>query len=229
MTAKKFLFGIIFIVLGIFLLLSLFNVLALPSNIFSYWPVLLIIAAIGMLLDRNSSLPFPIALAAFGTLFLLKNLDVSFMSDVSMWKVGAAIFVIYIGMEILFPKKFKLPKKNFKNESLNGDNIKRHCFFSESSSDINAQNFTYGDFSSTFGSLSVHMSGTRFNPDGSVINAHVSFGNLEIYLPRDTSVNLVNNIKFGETDNHPNPGSSCSQTVTINTSGSFGNVEIFYI
>lgn len=238
MSAKKILFGILFIVIGILIVLSLFQIIILRQNIFAYWPALLMAYGISGLFEKYDSKVFHGLLTLYSTLFLLKNLDVAFMQSVPMFRLGLAFLIIYVGLEMLFTHPFKKAASaikrdtgtnSYNNES--GDVLKRHSSFSSDNLNVNSSNFLSGEFSASFGSLEISMLGTTLHPEGATIHANVSFGSIKFFIPVGTNVKLLSAITLGSAHetvrnfkiNKEGP------MLMIHASGAFGGVEICYI
>lgn len=88
-----------------------------------------------------------------------------------------------------------------------------------------------GQFSSSFGSLEVFFDQAQLSPEGAEIFVDVSFGSLELYIPKTWKVIDKVRVSLGSVENDvrlSHPAEDAPQ-LTIKGETSFGSVQIHYI
>ena len=239
MKKERVLWGILFILGAIFLLLSRTEFMQnLEVNIWTiFWTITLIIIMIKSIFNLNFFgifIPIP---------FLYELYDeMLYIEDFGFWTLFFATLLLSIGCNILFPKKWKVYNspvqwnagknvsydETFKNH--NNEYVSHEVNFSSCIKYVDSDCFKSGRFESNFGSLKVYFNNTvMLEPQATAFVAS-SFGSLELYIPKEWIV--VNQIKspiFGEVREKGYCAQSATNTLFLKGECNFGKIDIFYI
>ncbi|MDF1618372.1 LiaF transmembrane domain-containing protein, partial [Petrocella sp. FN5] len=104
-------FGIILIAVGIISLLSSLGYVESWDLYSTFWPLILILLGIKHLMDYQSSNLFGLILILIGTLFQLDNLDIKYLSNLSVGEMMIPMIIILIGLSFIIPKGEESKKK----------------------------------------------------------------------------------------------------------------------
>lgn len=213
-----------------------------------YFPginVFKLILSAGLLVILIESIP---KLNFAGILFPIAFLAILFdetlhIESLTPWPVlGIALFGS-IGLSLIFPQKHKytqdeshihvdMPDDYFAETSSQEYNnrIQAIVSFNSSIKYLNSQNFEYGDFKSSFGSLKVYFDQAGLNNNSATVQVDVSFGSITLFVPRSWNIQVNAKTSFGSVDEK---GSRAivenSPILYINGNISFGNLEIVYV
>ncbi len=103
-------FGIIIILIGGGLLLSSTGIVDIHISIGTFWPLILIVPGLGKLINNNGRNISSIFMIAIGGFFLLRNLNVPFISDISLGRVFWPALIIIYGLSLIIPQEQYKPK-----------------------------------------------------------------------------------------------------------------------
>lgn len=94
---------------------------------------------------------------------------------------------------------------------------------------VNSKSLQKANLDCSFGALKVYFDNTKIHEDGAVINLDVSFGGVELFIPKEW--NLVNgvNCALGAIEEKNSRKESGGPTVTLVGNISFSGVEITYV
>ena len=115
-------------------------------------------------------------------------------------------------------------------EDVDGNNPYVKLSFGSSSKYIHADALKSGQFSCSFGTLSVYFDQAQLDPDGAEIYLDCSFGEIKVYCPREWKIvdklkaslgSVRNDLRSRSTPDGP--------SVVLNGGTSFGSIEILYI
>ena len=201
------------------------------------WPTALLFAGIHGLTKNFSFLG--IGCLLFGAYFLLDH-----------WK----LFDFKIGGEIIFPvvivlmglglfadafKKHGKPKVRVTNNSKNGkaktnytayaNRFDYSASFSEDSRFVTIQELKGGYIETSFGDYTIDLSGVESIGTRCVLEAHCSFGELNIRVPKRFCVQMDSSTTFAEASIHGQPDSEVCGTIILEAHASFGEISVQYI
>lgn len=228
MRNRNILWGLVFIFAAAFILLSNFgyfediNLASSLLTIFlfccifkslrpvNFFGILMPIAVLIIIYDKQLHLeaitPFPVLFAA----------------------VSASI-----GLSFIFPNR---PGIHFggdvfcdKSEHINDPDINCTVTFGEASKYIDAPDFRQAYLKCSFGSLKVFFDHTQVNGDSAEIYVDNSFGETELYLPKDWNVKLEVSSAFGDVEEVHRTTNAGFPVVTVKGHVSFGECKIYYI
>ncbi len=141
-----------------------------------------------------------------------------------------------IGLSFIFPKH---PGRNGhmfqgdafcgKVEHINEPDINCTVTFGDASKYIDTPDFRQAYLKCSFGSLKVFFDNTKVDGDSAEIYVDNSFGETEIYLPRDWNVKLEASASFGDIEEIHRCANAGFPVVTIRGHVTFGDCKIYYI
>lgn len=258
MKRKRILWGVVVILLGIYILIAQFIPNLPEISIFRA------LIAIGLLSITITSIP---KMEFFGMLLPLSIILIMFKREISKlcginshnigsFTIIAATFLLCIGLNMLLGdlkkknKKKKIEKKMGKAFTYYSDDIidGKGVFVDEDSTDnrdsgdvvnyevafgsaikyLDSQNLKRVNLECSFGEMKVYFDKAKVSDGGANINVDVSFGNLVMYIPKEWQV--INNMDTTFAGVKEN-GTSIATGSKVFLTGdvTFGGTEIFYI
>ena len=223
-NVKRIIIGILIIAVGVLLLLKRLDIIE-SFNIFleGWWTLFIIIpAALGLISDddKTGNLIF----LTIGVLLLLAARDI--IDFDLIWKLIVPIFLIYIGLTIIFKDTFKNKlKKDIEKVDTNGI-VNYTSTFSGQKFKIAKEDFKGAEINSIFGGVDLDLREAKIKED-IVIKATCIFGGADIFLPDDVNVKVDSTSLFGGVeDKRRDTKDDCKYTVYIQSTCIFGGVEI---
>lgn len=235
-TAKKdgIWFAVLVIVLGAAFLIQ--RVGNLSFGIWGIvWPAVMIGLGVSWMVKRFSV--FSLAVAGLGLYFLLFNLgEVTF---VLTWSVIWPSLLVLLGLSILYealvPHKHSLcglnvhgnrEKQNTYSET--NDFIRYELTFGEENRRFAAERLMGGDVDVSFGKSELDLTGIKHVDANAKLNADVSFGTLELIIPRTIRLHIASDKSFGSIQVSGEPNADASETLLLNGDVSFGTMNVHY-
>ncbi len=151
------------------------------------------------------------------------------------WTILLAALLLTIALNLLFPKHSGIyfsQHTAFGDDSnvCTGEDLAFHVTFGNSSKYINSDNFIHADCNCVFGELNVYLDDVVLQNDSANINIDVKFGEINIYVPKKFQVVCNVSKGFGDVVEHGHrPTGESSQTIYLNGSVSFGELNINYV
>ncbi len=232
MKRKSLFWGILLILAAI---LIVFGSLGYLSDI-SVWKIVLSILFIGIFLTSLVRLWF--VGIFFPLAFLIIMYDVVLgLEKLTPWPVLAIALLGSIGFSLIFsPLRRKKERCCYNNsefkediEEENGDFVECFVKFGSSVKYIKSENFQKAVIKCSFGAMKVYFDQANLNSDYAEIVFDVSFGGVEVYIPKEW--NVINQIDamLGGVDEKGKRLNNETPTVVLKGSASFSGVEIHYI
>ena len=158
----------------------------------------------------------------------------------SIWMLLLAAVLVGIGFSILFPKKPKSKtvccndidgKFNYFSDSMNGNRVFAKESFGASCKYLHSDSLESGHFQVSFGAMEVYFDQAQLSPEGAEILLEVSFGAIELYIPRhwNAFTDIHTSLAGVENDNRYNKADPDSPKLTIKGNVYLGGVEIHYV
>ena len=226
--AKPIIWGIAIIALGVIFggnAIGLFNL-----NVFfdGWWTLFIIVpSAISLITEREkiASLGF----LATGIILLLAAQDV-FSYDIA-WKAILAIFLILIGLSIIFKTIFH--NKNDKEVAKKVEDLKNNktmdsqtAVFSGSDRIYNDEVFSGSNLVAVFGGVDLDLRKAKFEKD-TVIKTFCLFGGIDIKVPEDVQIKIRSGFVFGGvSDDRKGDKNKGKHTIYLDAGGGFGGISI---
>jgi len=230
---------------GIFFLAAGFFVVASQVGGFvhlGFWSIVATVLLVAVFIGSLMSINFFGVFASAALLYAIYQGPFEWPL-VSVWLLLLTAVLISTGLSIIFHGRFhqhwakrKYCKENWGShcsteEYVNGDDVSISESFNEVSKYLHAECLRQAHIASSFGKLNVYFDGVKLSPDGAEVYVDVSFGKIEIYLPREWRViDQVHTSAGAVTNNLRSNGLSAdAPTLTLKGRVSFGNLEIRYV
>jgi predicted membrane protein len=219
-------FWLAVILIGVGVLLLMDNLgIRLVSNIWHFWPlVLIIIGLIKLRTDNPGQKSSAYTLLFIGGLFLLVELGV--LRWRLIWQFWPVILILF-GLSLIYRKH-----RGEQDESTgySDETIDAVAFFGGCERKISSKGFRGGHTSAMFGGVSLDFTHAKLAGGEASINVFTIFGGTELKVPHDWQVVMKGVPIFGGFEDsrpHPleNPAES-GQTLVIKGFVMFGGIEI---
>lgn len=161
------------------------------------------------------------------------------LTAITPFPILAAAILGSIGLSFIFPQK---PHFNDKHrfgydsafgsstiDHLNESDVTCKVCFGETTKYIDTPNFQKAYLKCSFGSLKVFFDHALIEGNSAEIYVDNSFGETEIYVPKDWNVNMLVTAAFGDVQEIHKMVQTGTPYVTIRGNVSFGDCKIYYI
>jgi len=230
---------------GIFFLAAGFFVVASQVGGFmqlGFWSiaatVLLVAALIGSIANLNF---FGITVSA-ALLYAIYQEPLGW-PRLSVWLLLLTAIFVSIGLSLIFHNRMHRRWQKWKNcgqncgvhapsdEYIDGDSVSISESFNEVSKYLHADCLRQANISSSFGKLNVFFDNVKLSPNGAEVYVDVSFGKIELYLPKQWRVIDQVHTSAGAVSNNPRTGAASPDMPILTVKGrvSFGNLEFRYV
>ena len=221
-NAKRIVWGIILLGLGILLGLRAFGV---EIEVFfeGWWTLFLTVPGfVGIIFERRKT--GSIILFLIGIVLFLAAQGVISYDDA--WKIGGPVFIVIIAIKMIvsgFRKKSRRSYR-FENVVIEGDSATTAVFGGREMK-FAGQPFNGGNFVAVFGGVDCDLRDAIIEHDCQ-IKAVAIFGGVDIIAPKGVNVKVESTSIFGGTDDTCDKDPSAPVTIYIDTVSIFGGVEI---
>lgn len=191
---------------------------------------------------------FRLGCALFGGYYLLNLFDcLPFpLSMASKKQLLLPIFLLLFGMSLLFDAwkkkgsndktgltirhggKNVVPRQNSYYVTPDGKFACTNAF-GEHTYRVELPLLTGGTAESSFGEMTLDLSGCEAVSDSCRIDVKNSFGELDILVPRKYQANVISDGSFGSVETQGAPQADCEAVIHLNCSSSFGEITVRYI
>ncbi|AQS05779.1 putative membrane protein [Clostridium beijerinckii] len=232
MKKERVFWGILFILAGIFMVISklgYFPDINAFSLILTVFLVVIIAKSIPNL--NFSGILFPIA---FICIIYARQLGIT---AITPWTVLMAALFGSIGLSMIFHKHvnwihhnhvhedYKFEKIDIEDE---GNIIFRNSF-GACIKYINTNEFEQADLNCSFGAMKVYFDNAVMSSENAIVRVNASFSGVELYIPRTWKVDNKTNVFLGSVDEKNRNNERSTNTLTLVGDVSFSGVEIIYI
>lgn len=234
MKNKNIFWGLVFLTAAAFVLLNSFGYFSELSITKIIFTVLLVCCILTSLRPINFfGILVPIALL----IIMYDDLLESFSVSVSSFSVLAAAILGSIGLSFLFPDHrspdgFQKHGHNAFAETadhVSDSDVNCSVSFSGTTKYIDTPDFRRGYFKCSFGSLKVFFDHAKITADSAEIFIDNSFGETDLYLPKEWNVKLEMTASFGDIKEIHKITNVGLPVVTVRGNVSFGDCKIYYI
>jgi len=232
MKKERIFWGVLFILAGIFMIISKLGYFP-DMNVFSLLlTVFLVVVIVKSLLRLNfSGILFPIA---FICIIYDKQLGIT---AITPWTVLIAALFGSIGLSMIFHKHIKWINHNHNCEDYEFEKIdvedESHVGFKNSFGDsikyINTDKFEQADFDCSFGAMKVYFDNAVMSNENAIVRINASFSGMELYIPKTWNVNDKTNVYLGSVSEKNRNNQTTTNNLTLVGNVSFSGVEIIYI
>lgn len=234
MKKERIFWGLFFIVAAIFLLVSRLGIL----GDIGVWSLLLTVFFVACLIKSitHRSISGVLFAVAFICIIYAKPLGIE---AITPWPVLGAAALGSIGISFIYRPKRDCREYGYwghgshcsaeSKETVSGAQMEFNTSFSGSIKYVNSDDFQSADLRCSFGSLKVYFDNAMIQNGEARIFLDVSFGGVELFIPKEWKV--VNNVSasFGSVDEKNSSRSTGVPAVILTGKVSFGGVEIVYI
>lgn len=231
--------GLIFVAAALLVLLGKLEVFGDISIFTIATGILFIIISIWGLLHRN----FYIFLFFLAFFFIISNdaiLDITDglidISKITLGPILVAALLGSIGLSMIFPKKNShiknyAKKEHFDNIVNEADESEVKCYiqFGAVVKYVNTTSLTKADIYCSFGAIKIYFDAAKTKDRTANINLNVSFGGVDIYVPKNWEIDRTASATIGGIDIQGAPDSVTDATVTLTGNVRFGGVTIHYV
>ncbi len=234
--------ALLLILLAVSLILWKLNVFNLPIAFAGVgaWGLIvsafMIVAIIHGIMDLNFGSIF-IPLAIIAIIFD----DALGITAITPWIVMIAAFLLTVAFGMLFPKHGHYPhhhhnrrKERFSNnfsETYDEDENGYFMYsmrFGSTTKYIRSQNLQRADLSSSFGEMSVFFDGSVPQDNKVVIDCHVAFGEMDLFIPKEWKIINKVSVMLGDCQDRASAGDFTDNAPVCEITGnvSFGELQI---
>lgn len=232
MKKERIFWGVLFILIGIFLIISKLGYF--PNvNVFSLLlTAFLVVVIVKSLLRLNFvGVLFPIA---FICIIYDKQLGIT---NITPWTVLIVALLGSIGLSMIFHKptkwvNMKCDYEDYKFEKIDVEDeshVRFKSSFSGSTKYINTDNFEQADFMCSFGALKVYFDNATMSNNNAIIRINASFSGVELYIPKNWKIENKTNVFLAAIDEKNRNNEITTNTLTLVGDIKFSGVEIIYI
>ena len=243
-NVRKVFFGILLIVLAVCLILWKLKVFSLPLAFAGVSTWGLIVSAIMVLIIIHS-----ILYLNFGGIFIpLAVICIMFdeplgITAITPWIVLIAAILLTVAFDMLFSRQ-RMRRRcdrryrhcdsdRFTTESLDDENgnIMHSTRFGSSTKYVRSDNLHTADLSTQFGEMSVFFDGAVVPAGTVILNCQVSFGEMDLYIPKDWNVQNRVSVALGNCDDRCSGTNPADGNITclIEGSVSFGELKLLRV
>jgi len=162
---------------------------------------------------------------------------------ISVWLLLWTAILISIGLGMIFHNRMHRRWKKWSrcgdnigvrgpsDEYVDGDSVSINESFNEVSKYLHADCLRQANISSSFGKLNVFFDNVKLSPNGAEVYVDVSFGKIEMYVPKEWRVIDQIHTSAGAVSNNPRAGAAYPDAPILTVKGrvSFGNLEFRYV
>ena len=226
-------FALLVIALGMAFLLQRLNVISI--GVWGIvWPAVLIGLGVAWMIKRFSF--FSLAVAGLGVYFLLFNLGAT--AFVLTWSVIWPSLLVLLGLTILY--EALIPHRKHWTACMNGDHkpvsefteeggrVHMECSFAEENRRFVSDSFAGGETEISFGKGELDLTNVKHFLSGATLNAEVSFGSMELIVPRFVRLSVKSDKSFGSIQTFGEPDLNAQEVLVVNADVSFGSMNIRY-
>lgn len=232
MKKERIFWGVLFILAGIFMVISKLGYFP-DMNVFSLLlTVFLVVVIVKSVVRLNfSGILFPIA---FICIIYDKELGIT---AITPWTVILAALLGSIGFSMIFHKHinwihhkhnhedYKFEKIDIEDES----NIVFKNSFGASMKYINTDKFEQANFNCSFGAMKVYFDNATMSSENAIVRIDASFSGIELYIPKTWKVDDKTNVFLGSIGEKNRSNEITTNTLTLVGDVSFSGVEIIYV
>jgi predicted membrane protein len=234
MKKERIFWGILFILTGIFLVVSKLGFFP-DINVFSFLlTIFLAVVIVRSAISVNfAGILFPIA---FLCIIYDKQLGIT---AITPWTVLLAALFGSIGLSIIFQKKSgwgKVRRSSRENVQYfekidveDGSDVRFDTSFGASIKYINTDEFEHAEFSCSFGALKVYFDNAVMKNGSAVVRIDASFSGVELYVPKSWRVEDKTSVFLGGVSEKNRGGQVLTDTLTLVGDICFSGVEIIYV
>ena len=193
--AKKIVWGILLVVLGVIWGLNALEVTDIDIFFDGWWTLLIIVPSIINLFTKPGKVGSLINIAA-GVVLLLACQDI--LKFDLLWKLALPILLVVIGIKIIFADSYKQQFKEIEEKMrAKGINGRDYCaVFSGQEIDMTGKKFEGANMVAIFGGIDCNLSQAHIDEDVMIHTVNV-FGGTDLILPSNVNLKVSSVSIFG--------------------------------
>lgn len=204
--SKRTFIGVIIILIGVSFFLGALDVVDSDYIFSTYWPILLIVLGLIILVDRSTRNLFGFILVFVGLFYQAKLLGF-FFEGIDIWNIIWPLIIIIVGFWFLFPKR---------KDTLSIDALNQTAFFSGAKVINTSSDFHGGELTAVFGGINVDLRQTVIKiKEPVVIDAFTAFGGITLYVPDNWRVEVRGLPLLGGWNNRKNEDHTCASSENV--------------
>ncbi len=221
----KYLIGLGFIILGVFLLLDQMGVVPFGMIIGDLWPSIIILIGVYLISHSHRSLFSGIVVTSVGVLLQADQLN---MLPWGFWNTFWPVLLILIGVLIFMKGKKGHGHGGFPKKQTGENDLNLNSIFGGSSEKVTASNFRGGTGTALFGGIELDLRDCVIAPEGARLDLTAMFGGFQLAVPRNWRVILNGTPFLGGVENKSrlDPDIENPQVIHIDYFVMFGGIEI---
>jgi predicted membrane protein len=232
MKKEKYFWGLLFVLLGVFLIVSKLGYFA-DVNVFS-----LLMTAFFIVVIVKSIFKLNFA----GILFPLAFIAIMYdewlgITSITPWTVLFAAMLGSIGLSMIFHKHNKWINVEFDSEDYkfekidveDEDHVRFKTSFSGSIKYINTDNFEQADLNCSFGGMKVYFDHAVMKNNNAIVRLDASFSGVELFIPKEWKVQNKTNVFLASIEEKNSSSEMATNTLTLVGDIKFSGVEIIYV
>ena len=231
MKKERIFWGIFLVVGAVFLIISGMHLLpGIP-----FFRLLLTILLAGCLIKSLLVVSFTGILFSIAFLCIL-HAEALGITAITPWPVLGAALLGSIGLSLIFPHRHKYWKNHVAEEfesvdQVDGNVIQLSTSFGSSIKYVNSEDLEHVKLECSFGAMKVYFDNAIIQSGKAQLDMHVSFGGVELYVPRGWRVSNQLRASFGGVDEKIKNTyvTEDSPTLVLAGSVSFSGVTILYV
>lgn len=234
MNKRNMFWGMLLIIAAVLIILNLFGFFA-GISIFK---IVVSVIMLGIIIISIRSINFWGILFPIAVILILFDHQLN-ITEFTPWPVLLVAFLISLGLSMIFnrPKSFIFTingKNSFGSSVVNeqdGNVINCSTTFGECIKYVNSEDFTRANIKCSFGDVKVYFDNAKIPSGKADIYLDVSFGDVDLYIPRAWNVVNESHAFFGDMDISRNNVNSDPDApiVTIHGNINFGDTSIIYV
>lgn len=170
-----------------------------------------------------------------GVIFSLTFLAIQYeeflgIQQIGTWTLLLAAALLTIGINFIYtPKKHYENKYSYESEYTTGSQMNFNTSFSSTIKYIESDNFQRADIKCRFGDMKLYMDRAYIKEDSASLHIDVSFGGLQLYIPKEWRV--VNHVdcSFSGVEMKNFSQSTGVPTLHLYGNAKFAGIEIIFI
>jgi len=232
MKKEKIFWGILFILMGVFLIISKLGYF--PNvNVISLLLTAFLVAVIVKSLVR---LNFAGVLFSIAFICIIYDKELG-ITNITPWTVLIAALLGSIGLSMIFHKhtkfaNFKFDHEDYKFEKIDVEDeshVKCRNSFTSSIKYINTDNFEQADFDCYFGAMKIYFDKATMSNNKAIVRINASFSGIELYIPKEWNIEDKTNVVLGAVNEKNRNNQVTTNTLTLVGDIKLSGVEIIYV
>ena len=232
MKKERIFWGVLFLLMGIFLIVSKLGFFPNVNIISLLLTVFLAVVIVKSLLRLNfAGILFPIA---FICIIFDKQLGIT---SITPWTVLIAALLGSIGLSMIFHKHInwghtKYDSEDYKFEKFDvedGSHVRFKNSFGASIKYINTDKFEQANLDCSFGAMKVYFDNATMSSSNAVVRINAYCSGIELYIPKNWKIENKTNIFLSAIDEKNKNNEMATNTLTLVGDISLSGIEIIYI